>query len=77
VITDALANKRLTPNQAEFEGRLHDKSLTGRFLTRADLEKQSGKSLNAVIHDLIAGKSRGCNVPPMLYIDGMRAEGLV
>lgn len=73
VITDALANKHLTPNQAEFEGRLHDQSLNGRFLTRADLDKQATKSISHVLTELTAGKSRGCNVPPLVYVDGLRA----
>jgi hypothetical protein len=73
VITDALANGHLTPNMQEFDGRLNDKSLHGRFMTASDLQKHSGKPISDVIRDMTVGKSRGCNVPIMFYIDGMRA----
>jgi len=72
VIVDALANKRLSPNMAEFEGRVNDKSLTGRFLTKDDLDKHSSKPIGDVLHDLMAGKARGCSVPPIYYFDGIR-----
>jgi hypothetical protein len=72
VIAEALASKRLSPNMEEFEDRLNDKSLTGRFLTKEELDKHSSKPILDVIHDLMAGKHRGCDAFPKLFVDGVR-----
>ena len=72
VIAEALANKHLSPNMAEFEDRSNDKSLTGRFLTKEDLDKHSSKPILDIIHDITAGKRRGCDAFPKLFVDGIR-----
>jgi hypothetical protein len=70
-VTDAPASIRSSIHLREFESRRHDPSLSGRFLAPEDLRKLSSKPINDVIHDLAAGKARGCLSGVRIFVDGI------
>lgn len=71
VVANANPNAGPSVHMREFESRLTDRSLSGRFLTPADLRKMDSKPITNVIHDIAAGKTRGCLGGVKVFVDGI------
>jgi hypothetical protein len=70
VVTEALATKRVSSNMADFA---EFRKLATRAMDPVDMRKVDNKPITDILHDLTAGKARGCR-GLRIFVDGAPQE---